>query len=348
MTRPHTLAVRLDSAGDVLLQGPAIRALAAGSRRVTLLCGPTGAEAAKLLLGVDELQLFDAGWIRPDPPAFEAASATALVASVRAAAPDVAVIFTSYHQSALPAALLLRLAGVPRIGAISNDYPGSLLDVRVRRQGEVHEAQRSLDLAAALGFPPPADDDGRLRVRLTSPVPPPLDDGRPFVVLHPGASAPARRWPVDRFRRLARLLADRAWRVVVTGSAEERSLAGEVASGIPGAVDLSGAGDLGVLGAVLARARVLVVGNTGPAHLAAATGTPVVSLFSPVVPAWAWRPWRVPHRLLGDQSEACAMSRARVCPIAGHPCLAGVEEDAVLRAIDDVLVASGQAEPARP
>lgn len=345
--RPHTLAVRLDSAGDVLLQGPAIRALAAGSRRLTLLCGPAGAEAARLLPGVDEILLFDAGWIRADPPPIEAEPVAALVASVRAAAPDVAAVFTSYHQSALPTALLLRLAGVPRIGAISDDYPGSLLDVRLTRRGEVHEAQRSLDLAAALGFPPPPGDDGRLRVCLPACVPPPLDDGRPFVVLHPGASAPARRWPVERFRALARLLADRAWRVVVTGSAEERSLAAQVTGGIPGAVDLSGAGDLGLLAAVLARARVLVVGNTGPAHLAAATGTPVVSLFSPVVPAWAWRPWRVPHRLLGDQAEACAWTRARACPIPGHPCLAGVDEGAVLRAIDDLLAASGTEEPAR-
>ncbi len=344
---PHTLAVRLDSAGDVLLQGPAIRALAATSRRVTLLCGPTGRAAAKLLPGVDEILTFDAGWIRPDPPPFEAEPVAALVASVRAAAPDVAVIFTSYHQSPLPTALLLRLAGVPRIGAVSDDYPGSLLDVRRRREGEVHEAQRSLDLASALGFRLPPGDDGRLRVRVAATVPPPLDDGAPFVVLHPGASVPARRWPVERFRALAHLLADRGWRVVVTGGADERSLAAAAASGVPGAVDLSGAGDLDLLGAVLARARVLVVGNTGPAHLAAATHTPVVSLFSPVVPAWAWRPWRVPHRLLGDQEAACALTRARVCPIPGHPCLAGVDEGTVLRAIDDLLAACADRELVR-
>ncbi len=346
--RPHTLAVRLDSAGDVLLQGPAIRALAAGSRRVTLLCGPRGLEAAKVLDGVDEILTFDAAWIRPDPEPVEAGSVAALVASVRAAAPDVAAIFTSFHQSALPTALLLRLAGVARIGAISEDYPGALLDVRLARDGEVHEARRSLDLAAALGFPAPPGDDGRLRVRHPARVPAPLDDGRPYVVLHPGASVPARRWPAERFRALAGRLADRGWRVVVTGSPGERPLAKAVADGVPGAVDLAGAGDLGLLAAILARARVLVVGNTGPAHLAAATGTPVVSLFAPVVPAWAWRPWRVPHRLLGEQTAACAGSRARSCPIPGHPCLSNVDEGTVLRAIDELLVESGRGELARP
>jgi heptosyltransferase-3 len=77
-----------------------------------------------------------------------------------------------------------------------------------------------------------------------------------------------------------------------------------------------------------------VVGNTGPAHLAAAVGTPVVSLFSPVVPAVRWRPWRVPQVLLGDQAAACASSRARVCPVPGHPCLDGVAVGAVVAAVD--------------
>src|SRR5437773_4313458 len=65
--RPHTLVARLDSAGDVLLQGPAVRAVAAGSRRVTLLCGPQGAAAAALLPGVDEVVTYAAEWIEPRP-----------------------------------------------------------------------------------------------------------------------------------------------------------------------------------------------------------------------------------------------------------------------------------------
>lgn len=340
--RPHTLAVRLDSAGDVLLQGPALRALAAGSRRVTLLCGPRGVDAAALLPGVDEILTYDAGWVAADPAPVDPGSVEALVASLRALAPDRGVIFTSFHQSPLPAALVLRLAGVPRVGAISDDYPGSLLDVRLRREGHRHEVERSLGLATAMGFPLPDGDDGRLRVRHQARLPPPLDDGVPFVVLHPGASAPARRWPVERFHGLARLLADRGWRVVVSGDAGERDLAGLVLAGVAGGVDLIGAGGLDVLAAVLERARAVVTGNTGPAHLAAATGTPVVSLFSPVVPAWAWRPWRVPQVLLGDQSAPCAGSRARVCPVPGHPCLGAVDEQTVLDALDSLLTGAGQ------
>ena len=78
---------------------------------------------------------------------------------------------------------------------------------------------------------------------------------------------------------------------------------------------------------------VVVVGNTGPAHLAAAVGTPVVSLFAPTVPAVRWRPWAVPQVLLGDQAIACAGCRARTCPYPGQPCLAGVTPEVVAAAV---------------
>ncbi|EFV91906.1 glycosyl transferase family 9, partial [Dietzia cinnamea P4] len=73
--------------------------------------------------------------------------------------------------------------------------------------------------------------------------------------------------------------------------------------------------------------------NTGPAHLAAAVGTPVVSLFSPVVPASRWAPWGVPVRLLGDQHAPCRDTRARECPVDGHPCLTDVPPDEVVSAV---------------
>src|SRR5207253_2668624 len=60
---------------------------------------------------------------------------------------------------------------------------------------------------------------------------------------------------------------------------------------------------------------------------------PVVSLFAPTVRLELWRPWRVPHVVLGDQDAACATSRARECPVAGHPCLAGITAREVTEAV---------------
>jgi len=108
------------------------------------------------------------------------------------------------------------------------------------------------------------------------------------------------------------------------------------AAGAPGVVDLAGRTDLPTLAAVLAGADVVVAPNTGTAHLAAAVGTPVVSLFAPVVPAARWAPYGVRRRLLGRQDAACAGTRARVCPVRGHPCLDTIEPADVVAAVEEL------------
>jgi ADP-heptose:LPS heptosyltransferase len=119
--------------------------------------------------------------------------------------------------------------------------------------------------------------------------------------------------------------------VLVTGGPGERALTAAVA-GTRG-VDLGGATSLPEMAAVLDGAAAVVVGNTGPAHLAAAVGTPVVSLFSPVVPAERWAPYGVSTVLLGDQSAPCRNTRARECPVPGHPCLTSVTAQDVVAAV---------------
>ncbi|MFG2719733.1 glycosyltransferase family 9 protein [Streptomyces sp. NPDC048416] len=325
------LVTRLDSFGDVLLAGPAIRAVAARADHVTVLCGPVGAHAARLLPGVDDILVWDAPWVGFSPPPVGRGEVEQLIETIDA---DAALILTSFHQSPLPAALLLRLAGVAYIAADSVDYPGSLLDVRHQRAPHAHEAQAALDLAEAAGFPCP--DDGRLRV-LDPPSTIALTGPDPYVVLHPGASVPARAWSPRRCAEAVRELAAAGHRVVVTGGKGERELTAYVAGEY--ALDLGGRTDAAALCGVLARARTVVTGNTGPAHLAAAVATPVVCLFAPVVPAERWRPYGVPHILLGDQDAACADSRARQCPVPGHPCLESVSAQDVVTAVEKVMVA---------
>jgi ADP-heptose:LPS heptosyltransferase len=163
------------------------------------------------------------------------------------------------------------------------------------------------------------------------------------VVVHPGAAVPARRWEADRSRAAVRALVAAGHRVVVTGSRDERPLTAYVAAGAPhGALDTGGQLSLAELAEVLASASSVVCGNTGPAHLAAAVGTPVVSIFAPTVPAARWRPWRVPHVLLGDQDVACAGCRARTCPLADHACLSGVTPADVVGAVE-ALAGIGEA-----
>ncbi|MDR7274324.1 HAD-IIIA family hydrolase [Catenuloplanes atrovinosus] len=321
----HVLVVRADSAGDVLVTGPAIRAVAAHADRVTLLCGPRGRAAAGLLPGVDDIVEVRLPWIVPDPEPVGADTVAQLTATLAAIGADQAVIFTSFHQNALPLALLLRAAGVGRITAISEDYPGSLLDVRHRGvPAGVPEPERARSVAAAAGFPLPPGDHGELRIDL--PAPPRGD----YLVVHPGASVPARSCPPAVLREITAALVADGHDVRVTGGPDERELAAFVAGA---GATLAEPTDLAGLARLLAGAACTVVANTGPAHLAAAVGTPVVSLFAPTVPYGQWGPYRVPHVRLGDAAAACRDTRATRCPVAGHPCLSTVTPAEVLAAV---------------
>jgi ADP-heptose:LPS heptosyltransferase len=336
----HVLIARMDNDGDVLLAGPAIRAVAARAERVTLLCGPRGFHAAMLLPGIDDVVVQRAEWIDPEPGPFTPEPTYRLLGEIACRRPDEAIVLTSFHQSPLPLALILRLAGVPCIGAISEDYPGALLDVRHRVDDDIHEVERSLSLVRAMGYELPAGDDGALRVE-RAPAARPFPPGTPYVVVHPGASVQARAWAPERHAELVGALVADGWHVAVTGSPAQRALtarvaAGAITAGIERAHervrDLGGATDLGGLAQVIAGAEAIVVGNTGPAHLAAAVGTPVVSLYAPTVPPVRWRPWRVPHVLLHGEVP-CAGCRARTCPVRGHPCIDSLPLEVVLDAV---------------
>jgi ADP-heptose:LPS heptosyltransferase len=170
------------------------------------------------------------------------------------------------------------------------------------------------------------------------PIPPVAED---VTVLHPGAKDPARRWPPGRFAQLAEQLERCGHRVVVTGSATERWLAGKVAelAGLPARRVLAGRTDVGDLAALVAHARLVVSGDTGIAHLATGYRTPSVLLFGPTPPA-RWGPLLDPHlhRVLwhGDRFTP-PVPRG---PDGGwrrpHPALAAVTVDEALAAVRDL------------
>ncbi|MEU6713409.1 glycosyltransferase family 9 protein [Nonomuraea sp. NPDC046802] len=214
---------------------------------------------------------------------------------------------------------------------------GRVLVARLDGAGDV-----LLAVARAAGCELPKGDEGNLAVQR------PLSDigeisghllgvgadagKRAYVVVHPGTSAPARTWPAERHRQAVRELTEDGHQVVVTGT--ERDLTAYVASDV--AADLGGVTTFAELAAVIERVSVLVAGDTGPAHLAAVVGTPVVSLFAPVVPAARWAPHGVPAVLLGDQRAPCRGSRARTCPVPGHPCLSQVTSEQVVKAVREL------------
>lgn len=229
-------------------------------------------------------------------------------------------------------ALLLRMAGIARIGAICDDYPGSLLDVRHHVSGTIHEVERALSLVRAMGYELDAGDNVALLLEGVPAAAPAIARGGDYVVVHPGATVEARRWSAEKNAALVRELNARGHCVVVTGSAQEAALTAEVAGHY--AIDLGGQTDFAEFAAIVRDARAVVCGNTVASHVAAAMRTPVVCIFPPTIPAVRFAPWQVPHVLLGDQAAPCAGCRSRVCPVEGQPCLAALTPQSVANALD--------------
>lgn len=337
------LCVRLDSLGDVLMTTPAIRALKAAhpDRHITLLTSPAGEAVAKLVPDVDAVIVFDAPWMKGGARRDTApADDEAVQALLRAGNFDAAVIFTVYSQSALPAAYLCYRAGIPLRLAHCRENPHELLTdwVAEREPGRTirHEVQRQLDLVAAVGC---LAEDQRMsfavRDRACRAVRQMLgelglDFGRPWVLLHGGASAASRRYPPPLFARVVRLLAEAGCQTVLAGSADE---ADDVAAiqrmaGVP-TLSVAGRLDLAGLGAAILLADVVICNNSGPAHLAAAIGTPLVELYALTDPQHA--PWMVRHALL-FHDVPCRFCYESVCPQGHHDCLRRVAPARVAQA----------------
>ncbi|WP_332675202.1 glycosyltransferase family 9 protein [Aromatoleum sp.] len=344
------LAVRLDNLGDVLMTTPALRALrvSAPGRHITLLASGSGAAAAPYVPEIDDLVVADSPWLPGAEPAPDAMLAT--VERLRAGRFDAAVIFTVYSQSALPAALLCWLAGVPLRLAHCRENPYHLLSdwLPDPEPHEVlrHEARRQLDLVAAVGA---TTVDARLSFR----VPPRdvvsahrllraagIDPERRFVVVHPGASAPSRRYPEDLFAAAIGHVHDIRpdlgdLQLVFTGDASEAPAVERIRALIAHPTrSLAGQLGLGELGAVLDAAALLIANNTGPVHLAAALGTPVVDLYALTNPQHA--PWQVPHRVLYEDVP-CRFCYKSVCPQGHHHCLRLLDPARVAAAAHELL-----------
>ena len=270
-----------------------------------------------------------------------------LIERLRARAFDAAVIFAVYSQSPLPAALLCHLAGIPRRLAHCRENPYALLSDWVREPEPEsivrHEVQRQLDLVAAVGC---RTVDDRLSIRVPEPArvrallaARGVDLAAPWVVVHPGATAPSRRYPPEHFAEAARILAtEYGEQVVFSGSPGERDLVDDIRHAmLESSFSLAGELDVPELVALIAEAPLLVSNNTGPAHIAAATGTPVVDIYALTNPQHT--PWRVAARVL-SHDVPCKYCYKSVCPRGHHHCLRLVSPLAVARAAAERLAVS--------
>lgn len=302
----HVLIVKLSSLGDVVHALPVAATLRARLGGARIAWAVERREAAVLAghPALDEIVIVDTrAWRRLGGLAAAARAVRSLASRLAAARFDVVIDL----QGLIKSGVLVAMTRAPRrVGFATRDLrePLSALftNRRLARPAGRHVVEQYLALLEPLGLGTPV-----LEFRL--PSDPAAEVGadaffaaaglKPrdrVVILNPGAGRPDKRWPTDRFAALARRLADVARVLVVWGPGEDtaaRAITGEA----DGRAVMAPPTDLRQLIALLSRASVVVAGDTGPLHLAAALGRSCVGIYGPTA-AWRNGPYGAGHRTL--------------------------------------------------
>jgi lipopolysaccharide heptosyltransferase I len=333
---PAWLIVRLGALGDIVHALPLASALRAWrpEARIDWLVDVRHRAILEHVTGLSSVVAVDTRRL------FGPIGLVTVVRRLRSAAYDLAID----AQGLLKSATLAHLAGARRVLGFERTWLREPIarwayDDAVAPHGP-HVVDKALALAAAAGAtaappafalqPPPSDIVARVRAMLG------IGPAQPFALLNPGAAWPNKRWPADRFGALAQEIHRRhGWRSIVVYGPGEHPLAASVVSAASGsggrAAELAPSTGLGDLLALLAGASVVVSGDTGPLHLAAALGRPVVGLYGPTDPARNG-PWS-PADVTVSRTAQCRCPHQRQCH-AARWCLDDVSVGEVADAVD--------------
>lgn len=238
-------------------------------------------------------------------------------------------------QGLIKSALWARLSGARRVIGFSADHlrerqAAWFYSETVAPPSGVHVVRKNLALAEALGA-----SGASIQMPLRADRTPAIEAasaGPPYAVINPGAAWPNKRWPATQFAAVARhLRARHHLRTLVTYGPGEQSLAGAVVEAAGGAASLAPPTRIGEMVALMEGARLVVSGDTGPLHIAAAMGAPLVALFGPTWPARNG-PWH-PDDAVVSRAEVCQCHHKRQCRI-GAPCIESISVDEVTAAVD--------------
>jgi len=307
-TIKNVLCIRVDSMGDVLMTSPAFRAIKESIPNVhlTLLTSSEGKAIAQMIHEVDEVMTLNAPWESKHPD--DSKKFLELVIFLKQKKFDAAIIFTVFSQNPLPSALLCYLAEIPIRLAYCHENPQSLLTHWIPDPEPKtiirHEVQRQLDLVSVLHY---KTKNTKLSLNISEDAKKEarnilkdegIDVTKPWIVIHPGAASISRRYdPHELIQAGKELVKKLGINILVTGTASEKGLVADVVKKIGNnAYDIAGKLSLQAFCALIALSPVLITNNSGPAHIAAAVGTPVVDLYALTNPQHT--PWNVPHEVL--------------------------------------------------
>jgi lipopolysaccharide heptosyltransferase I len=339
---PSWLIVRLGALGDIVHALPLAAALRAWrpEARIDWLVDVRHRAILEHVDGLSSVVAVDTRRLRGST------GFVAVVRRLRATGYDLAID----AQGLIKSAALAHVAGARRVIGLA---PAHLREPlarwayhdQVAPRGP-HVVAKALALASAAGAPtgppafalrpPPSEIVAEVRATLG------IGTAQPFALLNPGAAWPNKRWPPERFGALAQEIQRRhGWRSIVAYGPGERALAERVVSAGSGpagrAAELAPSTGLGELLALIAGASLVVSGDTGPLHLAAALGRPLVGLYGPTDPARNG-PWSADDVTV-SRTAACRCSHQRRCH-AARWCLDAVSVDEVAAAVDRRLRAA--------
>jgi ADP-heptose:LPS heptosyltransferase len=288
--------------GDVIMTTPALKALKETFLcHITMLTSTMAQHIAGFIPVIDEVIIHDLPWIKANATT-TGYELIELANKLRACEFDAAVIFTVYSQSALPAAMLSMMAGIPLRLAYSRENPYELLTHWLPDKEPYtfvqHQVKRDLALVAVTGA---ITEDDRLLVNVKEEdrkaacsklQQAGIDTTKKYIIFHPGVSEEKRKYPIERWISLGKLVGKNGLPILLTGTAKEGELTRPIAAGIgDNALDMAGHFTIGEFIALTDQAAGIVSVNTATIHIAAARQTPVIVLYALTNPQHT--PWKV-------------------------------------------------------
>jgi ADP-heptose:LPS heptosyltransferase len=340
------LLLRIERIGDLVMALPAIRDVRAlaPTAHIDLVVGSWNAALAGTVPHVDRVETVDAAWLARGGGGLGPAALLRHAWGWRGRRYDLAINFEPDVRSNL----MIAASGATRTAGWLSGGGGPVLDVALAYDPAAHTTANARKLVTTVFGRAPRDSAGPL---LTIPEPAAAAAASrlrtapagPLVGVHVSGGRPIKQWPPERFAAMAARLADMHGAVIVaTGAPVDRPLVDALQRALAPriVIDAAQTEDLLETAALLARLDLLITGDTGPMHLAAAVGTPVVAIFGPSAPA-RYAPTGPLDRIVRIDLPCSPCNRIRRPPerCMGHTpdCLAGISVDAVVGAATAVL-----------
>lgn len=331
--------LRLDHLGDVLMALPTLEALREALPKVQIdfWVGPWSQGAAEMAGQANRVVVFEAPWFSRPRKRGTWQGCKALSCLLREGKYDVVIDLRGDFRHILA----MWMAKIPfRVGQTLTGG-GFLLTHPVPHNHALHEVEQGLEILRRIGIEPkpknpwPALNPSPENIEEASKIKKALGLQKPLVAVHAMASTPAKRWPEEKWAQLLDALPPTFDIVLVGGGADQAALEEIIRKCRRKAASTAGMMSLPVLAAFLKECRLFIGVDSGPAHMAAAVGTPVISLYSGTNLADQWAP-RGPQVTVLQKKTPCSPCELRDCPI-GNECMKKIEVNEIVEAAKNYL-----------